>query len=170
MQTFCGNRIATAPQLFGLSLTLDLLGREKRNEHPTTNFDKMKCFFGVMLWLAGLSAVMGQSNLSADGIQDVMAFYGKSEAEVLSSDVWSAEAFLVSDAVRILKNPGKPVSKWQELPGGSEASLAQRILASDFRPIPGEFLWLQTIEGWYVVVPSKERFEIALNRKKNIQK
>jgi len=99
-----------------------------------------------------------------------MAFYGQSEAEVLSSDVWSAEAFLVSDAVRILKNPGKPVSKWQELPGGSEASLAQRILASDFRPIPGEFLWLQTIEGWYVVVPSKERFDIALNRKKNIQK
>lgn len=170
MQTFCGNRIATAPQLFGLSLTLDLLGRVKRNEHPTTNFDKMKCFFGVMLWLAGLSAVMGQSNLSADGIQDVMAFYGKSEAEVLSSDVWSAEAFLVSDAVRILKNPGKPVSKWQELPGSSEASLAQRILASDFRPMPGEFLWLQTIEGWFVVVPSKERFEIALNRKKNIQK
>ena len=170
MQTFCGNRIATAPQLFGLSLTLDLLGREKRNEHPTTNFDKMKCFFGVMLWLAGLSAAMGQSSLSVDGIQEVMAFYGQSEAEVLSSDVWSAEAFLVSDAVRILKNPGKPVSKWQELPGGSEASLAQRILASDFRPIPGEFLWLQTIEGWYVVVPSKERFEIALNRKKNIQK
>jgi hypothetical protein len=170
VQTFCGNRIATAPQLFGLSLTLDLLGREKRNEHPTTNFDKMKCFFGVMLWLAGLSAAMGQSSLSVDGIQEVMAFYGQSEAEVLSSDVWSAEAFLVSDAVRILKNPGKPVSKWQELPGGSEASLAQRILASDFRPIPGEFLWLQTIEGWYVVVPSKERFDIALNRKKNIQK
>ena len=129
----------------------------------------MKCFFGVMLWLAGFSAVMGQSSLSVDGIQEVMAFYGQSEAEVLSSDVWSAEAFLVSDAVRILKNPGKPVPKWQELPGGSEASLAQRILASDFRPIPGEFLWLQTIEGWYVVVPSKERFDIALNRKKNIQ-
>ena len=123
-----------------------------------------------MLWLAGLSAAMGQSSLSVDGIQEVMAFYGQSEAEVLSSDVLSAEAFLVSDAVRILKNPGKPVSKWQELPGGSEASLAQRILASDFRPIPGEFLWLQTIEGWYVVVPSKERFDIALNRKKNIQK
>lgn len=170
MQTFCGNRIATGPQLFGLSLTLDFLGREKRNDHPTTNFDKMKCFFGVMLWLAGLSALMGQSSLSSDGIQDVMAFYGKSEAEVLSSDFWSAEAFLVSEAVRILKNPGKPVSKWQELPGGSEASLTQRILASDFRPIPGEFLWLQTIEGWYVVVPSKERFDIALNRKKNIQK
>ena len=114
--------------------------------------------------------MMGQSSLSVDGIQEVMAFYGQSEAEVLSSDVWSAEAFLVSDAVRILKNPGKPVLKWQELPGSSEASLAQRILASAFRPLQGEFLWLQTIEGWYVVIPSKERFDIALNRKKTSQK
>jgi len=135
-----------------------------------TNFDKMKCFLGVIFWLVGLSTMTGQSGLSVDGIQEVMAFYGQSEAEVLSSDVWSAEAFLVSDAVRVLKNPGKPVAEYQELPGSSEASLAQRILASGFRPLPGEFLWLQTIEGWYVVVPSKERFDIALNRKKNIQK
>lgn len=149
---------------------MDHLGREKRNELPMTNFDKMKCFSGVIFWLLGLSTVMGQSSLSVDGIQEVMAFYGQSEAEVLSSDVWSAEAFLVSDAVRVLKNPGKPVAEWQELPGSSEASLAHRVLASDFRPIPGEFLWLQTIEGWYVVVPSKERFDLALNRKKIIQK
>ena len=135
-----------------------------------TNFDKMKSFYGIILWLAGLSTMMGQSSLSVDGIQEVMAFYGQSEAEVLSSDVWSAEAFLVSDAVRILKNPGKPVLNWQELPGSSEASLAQRILASAFRPLQGEFLWLQTIEGWYVVIPSKERFDIALNRKKTSQK
>ena len=170
MQTFCGKRPATPAKLFELSLALDHLGRKKRKEHPMTNFDKMKGFFCVILLLAGLSTMLGQSNLSVDGIQEVMTFYDKSEAEVLSSDVWSAEAFLVSDAVRILRNPGKPVAEWQELPGSSDVSLAQRILASAFRPLQGEFLWLQTIEGWYVVIPSKERFDIALNRKKTIQK
>ena len=124
----------------------------------------------MTFFVAGSTVLHSQGNLAGDGVQEVMAFYSKSELEVLSSDALLSEAFLISHALRLVKSSSKPIPEWQLLPGDADTPLAQRILGSRFRPICSEFLWLQTAEGWYIMMPSLERFNHTFNRRYKAEK
>jgi hypothetical protein len=115
----------------------------------------------LVLMTLGLGHVsFAQSDAVDKGVSAVANFYGAEASEVLQSETWAAEACLVGKALRVIEAPGKAVPAYQLLPGSADVSLEARILASDFRPVSGQFTWLQTAEGWYVVLPSKERFDV----------
>ena len=121
----------------------------------------------LVLMTLGLGGVSyAQSDTPAKGVYAVAAFYGVDAQEVLQSEVWAAEACLVGKALRVIEEPGKAVPTYQLLPGSAGVALEARILASEFRPVSGEFTWLQTAEGWYVVLPSQERFDVLFERTK----
>jgi hypothetical protein len=118
----------------------------------------------VLLTLGVGHVSFAQSEAQDKGVAEVAAFYGIHAEEVLQSATWSAEACLVGKALRVIEEPGKAVPAYQLLPGDADVSLESRILASNFRPVSGQFTWLQTAEGWYVVLPSKERFDVLFER------
>ena len=121
----------------------------------------------LVLTTYGLGHVsFAQSGALEKGVSAVANFYGAEASEVLQSKAWAAEACLVGQALRVIEEPGKAVPSYQLLPGSADVSLEARILASNFRPVSGEFTWLQTAEGWYVVLPSKERFDVLFERSK----
>lgn len=120
----------------------------------------------IVLFAGAIVVASAQSNTSAleVGLHSVAEFHGISVQEAVASESLRAEACLVGPAFRVVKNPGKAVPSFQILAGGQDTPLEHRVLQSTFRPAEGEFTWLQTAEGWYVVLPSKERFETLLNR------
>ncbi|MGB1383628.1 MAG: hypothetical protein ACPH97_02400 [Flavobacteriales bacterium] len=120
-------------------------------------------FAGAIGFASAQSATSATSALEA-GLHSVAEFHGITTQEAVASESLRAEACLVGPALRVVKNPGKAVPAFQILPGGQDMPLEHRVLQSTFRPAEGEFTWLQTAEGWYVVLPSKERFETLLNR------
>ena len=109
---------------------------------------------------------LAQSNALEHAVKSVAAFYDVSEGDVLDSETWKAEAFLVGSALRVIGEPGKAVPSYQPLPGSPDESIETRVLASNFRPVAGEFTWFQTAEGSFVVLPSKERFDVLYQRSK----
>lgn len=125
----------------------------------------------LVLMTLGLGHVsFAQSDALDKGVSAVANFYGAEASEVLQSEPWAAEACMVGKALRVIEEPGKAVPAYQLLPGSADVSLEARILASDFRPVSGQFTWLQTAEGWYVVLPSKERFDVLFERTKTSKK
>ena len=122
--------------------------------------------FLVMMTLGLSHTCLAQSELKDTGVSSVASFYGVEEQDVLQNEMWAAEAYMVGKGLRVIEKPGKTVPASQFLPGSAEASLASRILESEFRPVSGQFTWLQTAEGWYVVLPSKERFDVLFERTK----
>jgi hypothetical protein len=126
-------------------------------------------FFSALLvsMTFGLESMsFAQSEALDKGVSAVANFHGVETSEVLLSEAWAAEACLVGKALRVMEEPGKAVPSYQLLPGGVDVPLESRILASNFRPVTGQFTWLQTAEGWYVVLPSKERFDVLFERTK----
>lgn len=119
----------------------------------------------LVLMTFGLSHMcLAQSELRDTGVSSVALFYGVNEQDVLQNETWAAEAYMVGKGLRVIEKPGKTVPASQYLPGSPEVSLESRILQSKFRPVSGQFTWLQTAEGWYVVLPSKERFDVLFER------
>lgn len=108
--------------------------------------------------------VEGQSATDLKGVDAVAAYHGISSDEVLESEALRMEVCLVGHALRIIQEPGKAVPTYVELPGEESESIESRVLASEFRPVAGEFTWLKTVEGWFVVLPSKERFDVLFER------
>jgi hypothetical protein len=131
-----------------------------------------KAALALVFTTGTLSAVTAQTAApSVDlGLSAVASFYGVSEQEVRASELMWKEACLVGPAMRVLKNPEKAVPVFHILTGTADTPLEHRVLESAYRPKAGEFTWLQSAEGWYVVLPSLERFEVLLNRSSNTSK
>lgn len=125
-----------------------------------------KVTLSTVLFAGAIGVASAQATPTAleAGLHSVAEFHGISAQEAVASELFRAEACLVGPAFRVVKTPGKAVPAFQILPGGQDMPLEHRVLQSTFRPAEGEFTWLQTAEGWYVVLPSKERFETLLNR------
>lgn len=111
-------------------------------------------------------SLMAQPNAVQQGMKAVCAFHNVSADEVLESPQLRSEVCLVGPAFRVLKKPDKQVPDWQPLAGEATQTLEARVLASGIRPVAGSFTWLKSTEGWYVVIPSQERFEVLSNRMK----
>lgn len=111
-----------------------------------------------------IGLIRAQSPELDRGVTSVAMHHNISVDEVLASDERREEACLLGTAMRVIQEPGKNVPEFQELPGGSDLSVESRLLMSTFRPVAGQFTWLRTVEGWFVVIPSKERFEVLLDR------
>ena len=119
---------------------------------------------GLLLMCSVPCHFSAQTSAVQQGMIAVCTFHNVTEEEVLDSPHLQSEVCLVGPAFRVLKRPEKDVPTWQLLEGESTRSLEERVLSSGIRPVPGSFTWLKSIEGWFVVIPSQERFEVLLNR------
>ena len=119
---------------------------------------------GLLLMCSVPCLFSAQTNAVQQGMNAVCTFHNATAEEVLDSPHLQSEVCLVGPAFRVLKSPEKEVPAWQPLEGESTWSLEERVLSSGIRPVPGSFTWLKSVEGWFVVIPSQERFEDLLNR------
>ncbi len=148
--------------LRGCELLLKPMTYPARKMKPLT-MSKMKSFFACLAVLHIAGACSGQCASLECGIETVAAFHMVSTQQVLESETWMKEAFLVGLATRMTQRQPKGEQHFNLLPGDPDRALEFRLLASSYRPEPGRLTLLYTQDGWFLALPSQERFELLLD-------
>ena len=108
---------------------------------------------------------LAQDQMNERGIHAVSTFYGVPESEVEQSESLMREACLVGRAITVLVETHKGIAECFDLGGRASLSVEHRLLASKFRPRPGQYTFLKTEEGLLVQIPSLEIVERACSTK-----
>lgn len=121
--------------------------------------------FAALVCAGVNQTALAQDLVNQSGIHAVSTFYGVPESEVAQNATLLREACLVGRAITVLVETHKDIAECSELGGRAILSVEHRLLASTFRPRPGQYTFLKTEEGLIVQIPSLEIVERACSTK-----